>query len=102
MCFFKCIYVEFLDPKTRALAQAKIQLAELKMLPYAVCKFGLGKHVCMFSEHAKSQEKGCQDFLVLSPSSGHSQDAGKIPMTSKEAAEFGLLAIKTALKSGVH
>lgn len=52
MCFFKCIYVEFLDPKTRALAQAKIQLAELKMLPYAVCKFGLGKHVCMFSEHA--------------------------------------------------
>lgn len=40
MCFFKCIYVEFLDPKTRALAQAKIQLAELKMLPYAVCKFG--------------------------------------------------------------
>lgn len=31
MCFFKCIYVEFLDPKTRALAQAKIQLAELKM-----------------------------------------------------------------------
>lgn len=72
------------------------------MLPYAVCKIGLGEHACVSSEHAKGQGKGCQDFLVVSPSLVHSQDPGKIPMTFKEAAEFGPLAIKTALKSGVQ
>lgn len=102
MCFCKCIDVEFLDPKSRGLAQAKIQLAELKILPYAVCKIGLGEHVCKISEHAKGQGKGFQEFLVVSLSPLHSQDAGKIPMTFKEAAEFGPLAIKTALKSGVQ
>lgn len=102
MCFCKCVYVDFLDPKTRGLAQAKIQLAELKMLPYAVRKIGPGEHVCMFSEHARGQGKGCQDFLVVSPTPVHSQDAGKIPVTFKEAAEFGPLAIKTALRSRVQ
>lgn len=45
MCFCKCVYVEFLDPKTRGLAQAKIQLSKMEMLPYAVCKTGLGVYV---------------------------------------------------------
>ena len=102
MCFCKCVYVEFLDPKTRGLAQAKIQLAEMEMLPYGVCKTGLGVRVCTFSVHAKGQEKGCQDPLFVSSSPVCSQDAGKIPMTFKEAAEFGPLGIKTALNSGVQ
>lgn len=72
------------------------------MLPYAVCKIGLGEHVCTFSERAKGQGKGCQGFSVVSPSPGHSQDAGKLPMTFKGAAEFGPLAIERALKSGVQ
>lgn len=36
MCFCKCVYVEFLDPEARGLARAKIQLAEMEMLPCAV------------------------------------------------------------------
>lgn len=68
----------------------------MKMLPYAVCKIGLGEHVCTFSEHAKGQGKGCQD-LVMSPSPIRSQDAGKISMVFKEAAEFGPMAIKATL-----
>lgn len=102
MCFCKCVYVELLDPETRGLAQAKIQLAEMEMLPYAVCKTGLGVRVCAFSVHAKGQGKGCQDFLFVSPSPVHSQDAGKVPMTFKKPVEFGPLGIKTALNSGVQ
>lgn len=71
------------------------------MLLYAVCKTGLGLCVCTFSVHAKGQGKGCQDLLLVSPSPICSQDAGKTPMTFKEAAEFGPLGIKTALNSRV-
>lgn len=99
MCFCKCIDVEFLDPKSRGLAQAKIQLAELKILPYAVCKIGLGEHVCKISEHAKGQGKCFQEFLVVSLSPLHSQDAGKIPMTFKEAAEFQNFRISKRLQN---
>jgi len=84
MCFHKRVYVEVLDPKTRGLAQAKIQLAEMEMLPYVVCKTGLGVCVCTFPVHAKSQGKGCQDLFFVSPSSIRRQDAGKIPVTFRD------------------
>lgn len=74
----------------------------MEMLPYAVRKTGLGVHVCTFSVHAQGQGKGCRDLLFVSPSSICSQDASKIPMTFKEAAEFGPLDIKTALNSGIQ
>lgn len=38
----------------------------------------------------------------MSSSPVRSQDAGKIPMTFKEAAEFGPLGIKPALNGGVQ
>lgn len=66
MCFCKCVYVEFLDPKTRGLAQAKIQLAEMEMLPYAVCKTGLGVCIVCSLCMLKGQGKGCQDLSFVS------------------------------------
>lgn len=84
MCFCKCVYVEFLDLKTRGLAQAKIQLAEMEMLLYAVCKIGLGVHVCTFSVHAKGQGKDCQDLLFVSlPSYCLAKMQVKLPRLSK-------------------
>lgn len=84
MCFCKCVYVEFLDLKTRGLAQAKIQLAEMEMLPYAVCEIRLGVHVCTFSVHAKGQGKDCQDLLFVSvPSCCIAKIQVKLPRLSK-------------------
>lgn len=57
----------------------------------------------MFSVHAKRSGKRLPGPLIcVCPSPKCSQDAGRILMTVKRAAEFGPLCIKTALNSGVQ